>query len=646
MLQNFQPKVVHILTPPHTHKEIAILCLKRGCHVFIEKPMCLSIKEAEEIIDVAKKQELLVCVDHLRLFEPEIIKVKKLLDSGEFGQLANISITEVDNYIERKKTGLSPKWMSALPGEIIYDLLPHHLSMLDKFLPELKLNSITYQKNDTEDITDMHCLFSSSRGTGTIHISLITYPLQNNIVFGCTKGLICIDFRNGITILRKKSDLPRTVARVLDNFYISKQLIWGTLNNIFRFLRGKLDTYAAMDNTIRSFYDSISQNKESPIPGEKGLVVIKLMGDIFEKIPKPKKIKIFKINEKSNQLEKEPPFQKVDVLVTGGTGFIGRKLVNRLLAKGYRVRVLTHRDLSKNELTSFSGGYLEFIKGDISNLNDVENVCKGVETVYHLAAATKGNWFYHLDTTVTGTQNVIDASVKSGVKHLVYVSTISVLNATKYPRNDIIDEDFPYEENPKKRGHYSNAKLMAERIARRHMDTSNNMKITIIRPGLVYGPGKDILSLVGRKLSKKLMLIQGNKNNILPLVYVENLVDALILAKESKEKGIYNVIDKENITMKKFINTYKEITGEKFVTIYLGTLIFKMMFGLADRLLSAILGKPTALLYKLKAVSRRVQHSTKRIESNLGWSSKISFEEGFHETLNSLKANYYQKNIR
>jgi len=626
MLQEFQPEIVHVLTPPHTHKEITVQCLKNGCHVFIEKPMCLTVREAEEIIDEAEKQKRLICIDHIRIYDPLIIKVRGLLHSGEFGQIVNINIDEVDNYLVRRELGLSPNWMTDLPGEILYDLFPHHISLLDEFLPDLRLKAITYQRNENNDLTNIHALFSSSNGTGSIHVSLDTYPLQNSIVFECTKGSISVDFRNFVTILRRKSNLPGAVERVIGSFSISKQLMWGTIKNISRFLRGKLDAYAGMDNAIRIFYDSIGQNRESPIPAQKGLSVTKAIEEIFREVPRPER--------KDKAMNK---LQKADVLVTGGTGFIGRILVERLSTKkGYNVRVLTHRALSDKEL-SFNGN-VEYIKGDISNLKDVENVCQGVKTVYHLAAATKGNWLYNLDTTVTGTQNIVDASIKFGVEHLIYVSTIGLLNATKYPRNDIINEDFPYEENPEKRGLYSNAKLMAERLVLRYID---KLSISVIRPGLVYGPNKDLLSLVGRRLHKSLVLIEGSKNNILPLIYVENLVDALVLAGESKVKGIYNVIDNENITMREFVNIYKELTGEKFFTIYLATPTFKVLFKLADWMLSIFLDKSPSLSYKLKAISRSVRHSAEKIEKIMGWNSKIPFEKGIRESLNSLQSCYY-----
>lgn len=631
MLIEFQPKVVHILTPPHTHKDIAVLSIKNGCHVFIEKPMCISTKEAEEIVNEAESNDTSVCVDHLRVFDPLIIRVKQLLDSGKFGHIVNIFLAEVDNYLERKKAGLFPKWLNDLPGEIFFDLLPHHLSIIKEFLPYSEVRGVTYQKDKTGNISNIYCLLSSDQGGSSIHLSLNTYPLQNYIVFECSKGQIYVDFRNRIITTKKKSGLPSTIERTLENFWIGNQLIWGATENIFRFLMGKLDTYAGMDNIILNFYDSVANDTKSPVSGEDALFVIRVMEEVFKCIPYDNKL--VKMDEEDITTQ----FQKADILVTGGTGFIGKKLVKKLIDRGYRVRVMTHRNLKKKEIDSYNGN-IQFVQGDISDLNDVENACSGVEIVYHLAAATKGNWLYHLDTTVTGTKNIIDCMERAKVKHLVYISTIGVLNASRYPLKGIINEDFSYEENPEKRGYYSNTKLMAEKIVKSYMDNSDTITITIIRPGIVYGPGKNLLLDIGKQI-RNLLVVFGSGKRILPLVCVENLVDALVLAGELRIKGIFNVIDDDKITVKEVIDAYKELTGEKFYTVYLPATLLTVSFSVLERMLSIVFKKSPSIAYKVKASTRSVIHSTDRIKNRLGWRSKISFIEGLNSMIDVLSKN-------
>ena len=410
LLREFEPQVVHILTPPQTHKVIALQCLRNGCHVFIEKPLSISFDEAQEIISEARKHKLLVCVDYLRVQDPFMAKTKDLLNSGEFGRVLNIAITEVDNYLERRNSGLIPQWMQDLPGEVIFDLFPHHLSILQGFFPDLQLQGTSQQMDVSGNLTALNTLFSSSQGTGSIHLSVAAYPVRNEVMFECSNGLIKLDFRNFLITTRKNSGQPALVERVLGNLVTSKQLMVGTIGNIFRVLRGKIDSYAGISNLIDNFYDAIREKQLSPISEEANLTITRLMDEIFEKTPKVKKIV-------EKKIVREPQLPTPKTLVTGGTGFIGEKLVRRLVGKGHGVRVLTHRDLTPKELASYEDR-VEFMKGDIANSEDVERACAGIEQVYHLAAAMKGDWVHHIDATMGGTQNVLTAIKKFHIKQL------------------------------------------------------------------------------------------------------------------------------------------------------------------------------------------------------------------------------------
>ena len=240
---------------------------------------------------------------------------------------------------------------------------------------------------------------------------------------------------------------------------------------------------------------------------------------------------------------------------------------------------------------------------------------------------------YHLDTTVAGTQNIIAACIATGVKNLIYVSTIGLLNTAKCRHGTVIDEDFPYEESPAKRGNYSTSKLMAEKFVRKFMeDPDTRTRVSIIRPGIVYGPGKDPLLGILVRLTKKISVAIDYKKRMLPLVYVENLVDALVLAGNAAESGIYNVVD-EHVTVKEFIRAYKKASGKKFMVIYLPLPFLQATFWMIDKMAIVLLGKPSFWLYNLKAKGRGHIYSTQRIENCLGWNPRIKVKEALGETM-------------
>ena len=178
--------------------------------------------------------------------------------------------------------GLSPGWMTALPGEIFYDLLPHHLSLLAYLLPGIRLESASERSNGQGETTELNGLFSSATGTASLHLSLSTHPIQNNITIECSRGFIRVDFRNRLVLARHKSSLPAAAEWVMDNIDLGFQMHMGTVRNIWKFLRGRLDPYSGMEGAIRAFYDSVSNGKTVYISAENGLAVMSLMEEILQ----------------------------------------------------------------------------------------------------------------------------------------------------------------------------------------------------------------------------------------------------------------------------------------------------------------------------------------------------------------------------
>ena len=216
-----------------------------------------------------------------------------------------------------------------------------------------------------------------------------------------------------------------------------------------------------------------------------------------------------------------------NVLVTGGGGFLGGALVRRLVAAGDRVR-------------SFSRGFypdleklgVEQYRGDISDFPTVSRACDGVETVFHVAAKAPpwGKYNDYYQTNVAGTRNVIRACQDSGVKQLIYTSSPSVI----FNGQDMagVDESIPYP--IKFATHYSETKAIAEQEV---VKASRKDLLTIsLRPHEIWGPGDNHIAprLIAR--AKRLKQI-GNGKNLIDTIYIDNAVDAHILAAEKLKEN-------------------------------------------------------------------------------------------------------------
>src|SRR5690606_37857458 len=130
------------------------------------------------------------------------------------------------------------------------------------------------------------------------------------------------------------------------------------------------------------------------------------------------------------------------ILVTGANGFIGRRLVDRLLDDGHEVRILVRRPPT-NHWTD--DPRVQVALGDLGDPVAVRRAVDGVHTIYHLGAAMRGGADDFDRGTVAGTQNIVDSALTFDVAKLIYMSSLSVLEAASVRESDRITEDWPLE---------------------------------------------------------------------------------------------------------------------------------------------------------------------------------------------------------
>ncbi|MCF7874379.1 MAG: NAD(P)-dependent oxidoreductase [Candidatus Omnitrophica bacterium] len=311
------------------------------------------------------------------------------------------------------------------------------------------------------------------------------------------------------------------------------------------------------------------------------------------------------------------------VLITGATGFIGKRLVQRLLQNHIEV-VCTGRSLSK--LDHYIGR-VNILYLDIRDKEKVEDVFKKERPnlVFHCAANTTNNSLRILRrTNVQGTKNVLDACLEAGVDKVVYLSSISVIAGNK---EACLNDCLPY----KARNRYGRSKIAAEKLAREYR--KRGLEISILRPSLVYGE-RDYhkVSLMVRLISKRLIPIAGRGENEVSLTYIENLIDVMMIAidKKSAYKGTYIVADKETISFKDLF-------------LYIAKLLeIKKSWFLPDWLVSIFAYCPFVGGYAKVFLENNIC-SIDRIKNQLNYIPKISLYEGLRRTVDEHKKRYKLK---
>ncbi len=615
MLAEFQPNFAHVVTPPASHFFIAKQLLEEGVNCLVEKPFTITSKEASELNQLAEINNCRITVNHMRAFDPLLEKAKKVIVEKKFGKIMRVHGRYSFDFYEDRKFDPTSRWMTKLPGGPLFDLAPHVLSAMEAFTGELMQTGSQIQENNGM-ITQ--CQFSFSAPDNILadaYLNLNSKPLKNEIVVECENGSLTLDFRNFLIVLRKPLGLPNAIERILGNVHIGWQMMWGSVTSVIKFVTGKLDPYAGMDGLFKDLY---SENM--------GNVLAK---DALRYLDNMAQDKIF--TESTTTEEPLPQLCNAEVLITGAGGFLGRPLVKRLLEQGLKIRVLAHRPVENKLIWGDLGDQVEVIVGDIYNARLVSHVLTGVEKVYHLAAAMNGPWGYHLDTTVTGTKNLLDACSEHKVKHLLYMSTLNVYAAKDYRTGKTVDESFHYEATPQKRGHYSHAKLLAEKMVLEFAENTPEIKLSVFRPGLIYGPGLDpVLGDLGIKLGKRLIVCMGLGGRKLPLVYVDNVVDACVAALMQQKAPVerYNLVDNDYPSQREYVDYLNSLGCYKKILVPVPLFIFQAGFATLDFLLKYILKRDMNLSYRLKCISSSPKFSTSKASSALAWQQNVTLQDG------------------
>jgi len=328
------------------------------------------------------------------------------------------------------------------------------------------------------------------------------------------------------------------------------------------------------------------------------------------------------------------------ILITGSNGFIGPRVVKTLLDYGFtnlRCFVRPSSDLTAlREIVSlYKTAKVEIVAGDLLSQVDCDKLTEGIRVVYHLAAAMRDTSYEssYLNNVVT-TRNVLNGAAKHmTLRRFVNMSSIRVYSNYKLRRGALLDETCDIETDLINRGDaYCNAKVKQDELVSEFC-SRHNLPYVILRPGIVYGPGnREIHRMIGRRIKKgviDLFLHLGGSNR-LPLSYVDNCADAIVLAgiKKGVDGEIFNVVDDDLPTSRRFLTLYKQ-NVQPFRSIYIP---FRVLY--SGCYLSEIYSKmsrkrvpPPMNRKKCSAAWKGNRYSNAKLKNLLGWRPKTGFNE-------------------
>ncbi|HEY5869313.1 MAG TPA: NAD(P)-dependent oxidoreductase [Candidatus Tectomicrobia bacterium] len=323
------------------------------------------------------------------------------------------------------------------------------------------------------------------------------------------------------------------------------------------------------------------------------------------------------------------------VLITGSNGFIGASVVKALLSYGFSnlrcfVRPSSNLTRLQTLFATFPKARVEVMPGNLLSREDCEEAAKNSAVIFHLAAGIEKTFPGSFMNSVVTTRNLLDAAVcGGGLQRFVNVSSFAVYSNWHLRRGALLNETCELESQLVDRAEaYAFAKRKQDELVLEYAQ-KYAMPYVILRPGAVYGPGSSqITGRVGLNTFGIFLHLGGA--NQLPLTYVDNCADAIVLAGITRgvDSEVFNIVDDELPTSRQFLRLYKK-HARHFRSVYVPYRAFYFFCFLWEKYSAWSEGQlpPAFNRRRCSAYWKGNTYSNKKLKELLGWQPRVPFAE-------------------
>lgn len=292
------PDVVHVVTPPSTHAALATELLRAGVHVLVEKPMALTVAEADAMLAAAQRSGCYLTVDHNRWFDPVVQQARALVTSGRLGTLIGVEVFQGAAAGEADApAGDTDHWTTQLPGGILHNLAPHPTYMLRGFVGAIQRLHVLARTDDHGRLREVRTVVDGAQAMGGLTISLQTRPFMNRVTLYGSLMTAEINLNNMTLIVRRERHVPKLVGKVLPNLDEATQLVRATVVNAIEFVRGRQRYYPGMGLHFRALYDALGRGAPPPVSAEDGREAVWLMEETWQQAGIPPRPQLRQVAE-------------------------------------------------------------------------------------------------------------------------------------------------------------------------------------------------------------------------------------------------------------------------------------------------------------------------------------------------------------
>jgi predicted dehydrogenase/nucleoside-diphosphate-sugar epimerase len=526
--------VAHVLVPPHLHVAVCAQLLQQGIGVLVEKPLALSSADARKLCALAAERDLPLAVNHNAVWHPAFQRLLARLNAGEIGRAEHVRVC-LSVPLRQLDAGDFSHWMFRTPRNIVFEQAPHPFAQVHALLGKVvRANTTLLSTRELQPGQLFHDRWliaaEAERGTAEVYLAFgqdftrstvevlgtdgsLEADLFHDLNAGETKTL-WLDFWNAFLAgWRRGGELRRSARRTLKN-YLAFTLGLAQREDAF---------FAGMRGSIRAFHAALRAGETLPAQAEIGAEVL----DWCEAAT----AEVSDAEVTAEDLFTKEPARDGELVVLGGTGFIGSRVVDRLLERGVPVTAVVRRahSLPPKILEAAKDGRVRLVRASLEDTDALREAVKGAKCVVQLATGGGATWEVIERSMVGGSLAVGEACLEHAVERMVYVSSTAALYLGADAGPEVSDAVGP-DPQPDVRALYGKGKIAAER-ALAGLQREKRLPLVIVRPAVVLGEGTALQhSGLGLWVRDNHCVGWGAGDTPLPLVLVDDVADALVAA--------------------------------------------------------------------------------------------------------------------
>ncbi len=527
--------VAHVLVPPNLHVAVAREVIALGIGVLVEKPLALSSADAHALGELARAAGVVLGVNHNATHHPAFARLLTRVRAGEIGKVEHVRVC-LAVPLRQLDAGDFSHWMFREPRNIVFEQAPHPFAQIAELVGrprgvattmlasrELQPGQMFHERwivagraeRGTVEVF-LHFGASFTRSTLEVHGSdgSLEADLFHNHISGETKSLH-LDFWNSFLAgWRRGGEIRRSARRVLGD-YFKLTLGLGARQDAF---------FVGMRDSIRAFHAALRVGAAPPIDADKGAQVLEWCEAattwIKENAHAPVEIPV------------AGAARPGEVVVLGGTGFIGKRVLAKLIERGVPVTAVVRRahSLPPFLIEAARNGQARLVRGSLEDPSGLREALSGAHCVMQLATGNGNSWEAVERVMVKGSVAVAEVALEQGVKRYVFASTIAALYLGADRGTTPIADSLDTDPAPDGRSLYARGKIATEQ-ALTVLHRTKGLPLVILRPGVVLGRGTALQhSGLGLWVRDNHCVGWGAGENALPLVWVDDVAEALVRA--------------------------------------------------------------------------------------------------------------------